>query len=51
MQDNPAKLGTVSKYDLDKIPLLWGLFILEESNCTSMIKRMRVPILFADLIV
>ena len=37
---------------LDRIPLLWGLFILEESNCTSMIKRVHnILYLFTDWIV
>ena len=44
-QNKTSMLATDVKLDstvvhLDRIPLLWGLFILEESNCTS--KRVHI---------
>ena len=36
-----VKLDSTVVY-LDRIPLLWGLLISEESNCTSMIKRVHI---------
>ena len=42
-----VKLDSTVMY-LDRIPLLWGLFVSEESNCTSIIKRVHI---FTDRIV